>query len=630
MLVSFKMRNWVILGLHVVLVFSAAVTAWALRFEFRLPNLGLLLTLVPILILYRIAAMARFGLLHGYWRYTSLHDAVAMSKALLLSSAAFFVCVRYWFGIKAFPLSVYCLELLVAAFLLLGVRVVYRVVIQRKSVAPGPDRRQSQRFFIVGAGFAAQLLIRELKQAGPAWTVVGCVDDEKAKIGSKIHGIPVLGTIEQLHELSARHRAFDVLIAIPSASAAEMQRIVHICYAADLKYRTVPSLRELVAGQLSLRQLREVKLEDLLGRDPVHMDLEPVRRMIQGTAVLVTGAAGSIGSELAQQVLQYNPRVLVCLDQDESGLFELQQRLATADTNSRIEWCVADMNDSDRVESILSRFGVSTVFHAAAYKHVPLMESNVSEALRNNVFGLISMLDAAEKSRCSSFVLISSDKAVNPTSFMGCTKRLGELILAARPSSNMRCVSVRFGNVLGSQGSVVPLFQQQIRTTRRITVTHPKITRYFMTIPEAVALVLQAFAVGEHRDLLVLDMGKPVPIVELARTLIKLSGIPEKEVEIAFTGLRPGEKLYEELFYEHEEQSSTSIGAIMRAKSETIPWDALTWHLNALHTLIGKQAHAEIRARVKQAIPEYVYPNSGVAETVSDGPMLPVSVAAGD
>jgi len=626
---SLNIRRLGILLLHIVLVFFAAVSAWALRFEFHLPNLRLLLTLLPILIVYRLVAFARFGLLHGYWRYTGLHDGIDMLKALLFSSGAFLLCVRYFLRIKSFPFSVYCLELLLAAFVLLGVRLLYRAFMQSKPVVLGPDRRRSRRVVIVGAGFAAQLLIRELKQAGPAWIVVGCVDDEQSKVGSKIHGVPVLGTIEQLPELCANNRAFEVLIAMPSATAAEMQRVVQICYGARLRYRTIPSLREFVAGQSSLGQLREVKLDDLLGRDPVHLDLEPVRRIISGTHVLVTGAAGSIGSELTYQLLQYRPSVLVCLDQDESGLFELQQRLSTLNSNSKVEFCIADINDTNRVEAILSRFGIATVFHAAAYKHVPLTESNVSEALRNNVFGLISMLDAAETCHCSSFVLISSDKAVNPSSFMGSTKRLGELILAARPTSNMRCVTVRFGNVLGSQGSVVPLFQQQIRTTRRITVTHPEITRYFMTIPEAVALVLQAFAAGEHRDLLVLDMGKPIQIVDLANTLVKLSGIPENEVEIAFTGLRPGEKLYEELFYQYEEPSTTSVGKIMRAKSSTISWDTLTWHLNALHTMIGNETE-DIRARMKQIIPEYSYAPAADAMDASNSVMLPLSVASAD
>lgn len=627
---SLNIRRAVIFLLHVVLISFAALSAWALRFEFHLPNLHLLLTLLPVLIAYRLAAFARFGLLHGYWRYTGLHDGIDMLKALVLSSAAFLLSIRYFLQIKAFPLSVYCLELLLAAVVLLGVRLLYRAFMQSQPVVPGPDRRRSRRVMIVGAGFAAQLLIRELRQAGPAWVVVGCVDDEKSKVGSKVHGIPVLGTIEQLPELCARNRAFEILIAMPSATAAQMQRVVQICYGAGLRYRTIPSLREFVVGQSSLGQLREVKLDDLLGRDPVHLDLEPVRRMISGTPVLVTGAAGSIGSELTYQLLQYRPSVLVCLDQDESGLFDLQQRLSTIDSGSKVEFCIADINDTDRIEAILSRYSVATVFHAAAYKHVPLTESNVSEALRNNVFGLISMLDAAEACHCSSFVLISSDKAVNPSSFMGSTKRLGELILAARPTSKMRCVTVRFGNVLGSQGSVVPLFQQQIRTSRRITVTHPNITRYFMTIPEAVALVLQAFAAGEHRDLLVLDMGKPVQIVDLANTLVKLSGIPENEVEIVFTGLRPGEKLYEELFYQHEEPSATNVGKIMRARSATISWDTITWHLNALHTMIGNETEGVIRARMKQIIPEYSYTLTVEATDASNRMILPLSVASAD
>jgi FlaA1/EpsC-like NDP-sugar epimerase len=627
---SLNIRRTGILLLHVVLVCFAAVSAWALRFEFHLPNLRLLLILLPILVVYRLAAFARFGLLHGYWRYTGLHDGIDMLKALLLSSAAFLLCIRYFLRIKVFPLSVYCLELLLAAFVLLGVRLLYRAFMQSKPVAPGPDRRRSRRVLIVGAGFAAQLLIRELKQAGPAWIVVGCVDDEKSKVGSKVHGVPVLGAIDQLPGLCAKNRAFEVLIAMPSATAAQMQRVVQTCYGARLRYRTIPSLREFVAGQSSLGQLREVKLDDLLGRDPVHLDLEPVRRMISGTPVLVTGAAGSIGSELACQLLQSRPSVLVCLDQDESGLFELQQRLSQFNSDSKVEFCIADVNDTNRVETILSRFSIITVFHAAAYKHVPLTESNVSEALRNNVFGLISMLDAAETCHCSSFVLISSDKAVNPSSFMGSTKRLGELILAARPTSNMRCVTVRFGNVLGSQGSVVPLFQQQIRTMRRITVTHPDITRYFMTIPEAVALVLQAFAAGEHRDLLVLDMGKPVQIVDLANTLVKLSGIPENEIEISFTGLRPGEKLYEELFYQHEEPTATSVGKIMRAKTSTISWETLTWHLNALHTMVGNDTEVAIRARMKQIIPEYSYTSVAETDDASNRMMLPLSVASAD
>lgn len=622
------MRRSVVLFINTALICASVIVAWTLRFEFHLRNADVLIAVIPVLALYRLAAMGRFGLLHGYWRHTSVPDAIQMCKALVVSSATFLLTVRYFLGIKAFPLSVYCIDLVLAILLLQGVRVFYRLAMQRKTVDAGPERRQRRRVFIVGAGFAAQMLIRELKNAGASWAVIGCVDDDHKKIGSQILGVPVLGSTPQLAELSIKYRTFEVLIAIPSASASQMHRIVKICDDARLKYRTVPSLRELVTGESNVLQLRKVSVEDLLGRAPVHLDLVPVRRKLEDTAVMVTGAAGSIGSELAYQILQYRPRVLVCVDHDESALFALEHRLKAVNSNCTIQFCVSDINNTDRMESILSRFQISSLFHAAAYKHVPLMENNVSEALRNNVFGLMSVLEAADKCNCDDFLLISSDKAVHPTSFMGCTKRLGELILAARPMSKMRCVTVRFGNVLGSQGSVVPLFQEQIRTTRRITVTHPEITRYFMTIQEAVGLVLQAFGIGDHRDLLVLDMGNPVSIVDLARTLIKLSGLPEKQVEIVYTGLRPGEKLCEELFYKGEEQNATSVGGIMRAKSSTMNWDTLSWHLSALHTLALKELEIGIRERIKQIIPEYLYP--GVPAESENVPLLQVSAVPGD
>jgi FlaA1/EpsC-like NDP-sugar epimerase len=603
----FMKRNSVgIVLLHAALVFLSVVLSWLLRFDFKLPHISVLLFLAPLLILYRLCAMARFGLLHGYWSHTGIHDVPEMAKAISLGSAAFLLTSQYLLKIDVFPISVYALEAIVTTAILLGVRITCRLFRQRtQSNKRSGDRRRAQRVLIAGAGFAGQLLIRELQQSSSRWEAVGCVDDDANKVGAKIHGVPVLGTIEQIPALSAEHYAFELLIAIPSATAVQMQQIVEICDKAGVKYKTVPSLRDFVAGQSSVQQLREVNLEDLLGREPIELDLEPVRRKLKGNQVLVTGAAGSIGSELASQILQYEPAVLVCIDQDETGLFELQQKLRKAETSTRVEYCLADVTDSKRILSVLSRYEINTVFHAAAYKHVSLTEDNLCEVLENNVSGLLSMLDAAEESHCTSFVLISSDKAVNPTSFMGCTKRIGELILAARPTSSMRCVTVRFGNVLGSQGSVVPLFQHQIRTKKQITVTHPEVTRYFMTIPEAVSLVLQAFVIGEHGDLLVLDMGKPLRILDVARTLMKLSGVNESEVKIEFTGLRPGEKLHEELFYDYEEQRTTPVGKITQAKSKTGNWNALAKQLDVLLAMGAQEMHWKMRNQVKQIIPEY-------------------------
>ena len=605
---SVRRKTIALMLLHAVLVFLSLILAWMLRFDFQMPHTALVLSVAPILVLYRLTAMARYGLLHGYWNHTGIHDVPEMAKAIGIGSIAFMVTTRYLLGVKQFPISIYVLEAMLTTLTVLGVRVGSRLFTHRAgSNQRSGDRRRAQRVLIAGAGFAGQLLIRELKQSSGRWEPVGCVDDDPHKIGAKIHGVPVLGTLEQIASLSAEHRAFELLIAIPSATAAQMQRIVEICDQAGVKYKTVPSLRDFVAGQSSVQQLREVNLEDLLGRDPVELDLEPVRQQLSGARVLVTGAAGSIGSELANQILQHRPAVLVCVDQDETGLFELQQKLGKVNIATKVEFCLGDITDSKRMRSVLSRYSVDTVFHAAAYKHVSLTEDNISEVLENNVFGLLSMLDAAEQAGCGSFVLISSDKAVNPTSFMGCTKRIGELIVAARPTREMRCVTVRFGNVLGSQGSVVPLFQHQIRTTKRITVTHPDVTRYFMTIPEAVTLVLQAFVIGGHGDLLVLDMGKPLRIVDVARTLMRLSGVNESDITIDFTGLRPGEKMHEELFYDHEEQRTTRVDKITLAKSKTSNWITLTEQLRTLLTMSTRELNSEIRKQVKRIIPEYEY-----------------------
>jgi len=593
---------------HALLVFVSLVIAWLLRFEFRLPNLTLMLSVAPILILYRLAGMGRYSLLHGYWKHTGIHDVLEMAKAIAAGSAALIITLRYWLDVREFPLSVYILEAILTSVIVLGIRVIVRLRdLRAKPAQRTGDRRRSQRVLIAGAGFAAQLLIQELQGSGGRWEVIGCIDDDKMKTGAKIHGVPVLGTIEQIAALSAEHRVFEVLIAIPSASSAQMQRIVDVCDGARVKYKTVPSLRDFITGQSSVQQLREVNLEDLLGRDPVKLDLEPVQRRLVETGVLITGAAGSIGSELVHQVLQYQPAVLVCVDQDETGLFDLQQRLGSLPATTRVEFRLADVTNRERMRTILSDYKIDTIFHAAAYKHVSLSEQNLSEVLRNNVFGLLSMLDVAEEYGCGSFVLISTDKAVNPTSFMGCTKRIGELILAARPTATMRCVAVRFGNVLGSQGSVVPLFQKQIRTKKMITVTHPEVTRYFMTIPEAVTLVLQAFVVGEHRDLLVLDMGKALRILDVGRTLIKLSGLKESDVKIEFTGLRYGEKLHEELFYEHEKRRPTQVAKVTLARSSAGNWSNLKRQLNELLAINSAPSQSEIRGRMKLIVPEYEY-----------------------
>ena len=430
----------------------------------------------------------------------------------------------------------------------------------------------------------------------------------------------MLGTIDELESLVRLHSVDELLIAIPSASGKAMRRITNLCQRTKLPFKTVPTLSEVIRGDATVNQFREVSLEDLLGREPVQLGLECVRKEIAGRTIVVTGAAGSIGSELCRQILEYGPACLVCLDQSETGLFFLRLELETRLKGARIAFRVADVTDRERVRSLLAEFTPETMFHAAAYKHVPLMETNVQEAVKNNILGLLGLLDLADAAGCLNFVLISSDKAVKPTNIMGATKRICELILASRPPNGMRCVSVRFGNVLGSNASVVPVLTQQLHNHEPLTVTHPEIKRFFMTTREAVALVLQAFVIGKHGDILVLEMGEPIRIVDLARTLIRLSGKSEQDVEIRFTGLREGEKLNEELFYEYEEVLATPCEKIKRTRGPLKDWLTLHRQLEELRASMSIDGAAPVRAKIKEIVPEYSFEGCGENRAEEESP----------
>ena len=460
---------------------------------------------------------------------------------------------------------------------------------------------------MIGAGSAAEIILREIRRPGSGFAPVGCLDDNRSKLGIRINNVPVLGTVDQLSDLMSAAPVDEVLIAVPSATGHQMRRFVEICNQANVNFRTVPALKDIIAGEVIVSQLREVSLEDLLGREPVQIDLESVRKEIAGRTVMVTGAAGSIGSELCRQILNYSPARLICLDQSETGLYFLRLDLMEHKNGAQLAFRVGDVCDAERVRSLLFEFRPEIIFHAAAYKHVPMMESNVQEAVKNNVLGLIGLLDVAAEAGCKSFVLISSDKAVNPTNVMGATKRICELIISSKPLNGMRCVSVRFGNVLGSSGSVIPVLKGQLRDHRPLTITHPDIKRFFMITPEAVALVLQAFAFGKHGDILVLDMGESVRILDLARSLIRLSGKSEHDVEIQFTGLREGEKLDEELFYGHEKVIPTSCEKIKRTNGALRNWGELRRQLDELRASMSIDGAAPIRAKIKEIVPEYCF-----------------------
>lgn len=600
-----RKNAWFIGVFQASLTLASLLLAWLLRFDFTLPDRALLVSAAPLLILIRVGVIARFGLLHGWWRYTGLNDALDVVKAVVTGSVIFVLSMRYLVHVLAFPPAVYALEPLLTAGILIGVRAFSRILAE----SVRQDITSTSRVLLIGAGVAGQTIVREIKRPESKHSPMGYVDDDASKLGLKIEGIRVLGTVDQVPELVISYAIDEVLIAVPSASSTQMQRFAEVCERAKVKFRTVPTLRDVIARPVSINASRAVNLEDLLGRDPVKIDLQSVRAAVYGHSIMVTGAAGSIGSELCRQILEYEPCALVCVDQNETGMFyverdlmrhKLSRRLATT-----IHFDVADVRDRKRMECIFSRDRPTAVFHAAAYKHVPLMELNVHEAVQNNVFGLLNLLGVACAQKCNTFVLISSDKAVNPCSVMGATKRICELIISHRPTNGTRCLSVRFGNVLGSNGSVIPVLQEQLRKNEALTITHPEMTRFFMTMHEAGSLVLQASLIGEKGDTLVLDMGRPVSILELARTLIQLSGKEEKDVPIHFTGLRRGERLSEELFYKAEEVSLTSFSKIKKARSVFHDWSELQRRLEELEaTLFGGKTDRTL-SKIREIVPEY-------------------------
>jgi FlaA1/EpsC-like NDP-sugar epimerase len=597
----YKQRVWIIGVFYVALFSLSFLLAWALQFDFSLPSVALLSSLLPVLVLFRLAALRRYGLLHVYWTHNGLAEMLDIFKAVALGSLAFFVVAHLVLGNYDLPASVYVIEALTSMGMLAGIRVT-AILISRQAAIRGPKKR---RVLVVGAGSAAALLIREMSPTD--MLPVACVDDDRFKRGARIHGVAVLGNVDDLPAIAEAESAQEIFIAIPSATGSQMRRITAACGKAGLPCRTMPSVRDLLAGRELVSQLREIDVEDLLGRDPITLDLTAVRQRIAGKVVMVTGAAGSIGSELCRQLIRQEPAKLIALDQAETALFYLQLQLTKETSGDRVSYVVEDVANTERLSQILQEEKVDVIFHAAAYKHVPMVETNVRAALENNVFALRRLLNAAEEAGCDSFVLISTDKAVHPTSFMGATKRIGELMLAARTGQRMRSVAVRFGNVLGSQGSVIPVFKEQIQTEGRITITHPEITRYFMTIPEAVSLVLQGFTIGNAGDILVLDMGSPIRIMDLAHSLIRLCGKTSSEVRIEITGLRKGEKLHEELFYQRERQLPTTHRKVKRTQSDTIDWPALTAALDELQVSSKFEDEGSVRRKVNSIVPEYIH-----------------------
>lgn len=600
-------RPILVLCAHVLLWCVAWAIAFLLRFDFKVPDAYRALEytgwVVP-LIFVRASLFARFGLFHGILRYTGVRDLEDLARATLIGSALLGLAV-YLGGITGFPRSILIIEALLAMLLTGGMRYAMRML---ASSAARPVSESVRRVLVVGAGDSGEMLLREMTRSlGHRYAVVGLLDDDPAKLGARIHGVPVLGNIDEARSYASKLQVQEIVIAIPSASGKEMRRILDRCQMPGIEIRTLPSIADLIGGRVTVNQIREVAIEDLLGRKPVKLDSKTISEVIQGQVVLVTGAGGSIGSELCRQVCRFGPRQLVLVEQAENALYEIHRELRERFSAVDLVPAVADVCDAERIRGLMTGYRPHLVLHAAAHKHVPMMEANPGEAVKNNVGGTRVVANAAHEAGVTRFVMISTDKAVNPTSVMGCTKRVAELYVQSMGQrSDTRFVTVRFGNVLGSNGSVIPLFKEQIARGGPLTVTHPDMVRFFMTIPEASQLVLQAGAMGEGGEVYVLDMGEPVRILTLAEDLVTLSGLrPYEDVEIVFSGIRPGEKLYEELTIDDENASKTAHPKIYVGRSVARPWLAVDSAIDGLLAMARTAGRDEIRLRLREIVPEF-------------------------
>lgn len=597
-------RKLLILVSQVALIAIAYYSAFLLRFDFNLDRPARLIfwKTVAMVVIAKLPFFYVFGLLRGWWRYVGVSDLLDLSKATVASSIVLIGIVQAGAWPDGYPRSVLLLDLALTILLIGGARFAVRIYTE------GVQQYSAQKnTLIVGAGQAGSAIVREL-QRNPHldYKPVGFLDDDSSKKGIKIHGIKVLGSTDALDRLIERHSVSCVLIAIPSASGEQIQHIIGKCRECRVDFKILPQVGDRINRPLLVNQLRNVRVEDLLGRKPVHLDVEAIRKEFQGNSVLISGAAGSIGSELVRQVARFGPREVILFDRSENDLFKLGMELSTQAPELNFVSVVGDILDVGRLREVFALHRPHAVFHAAAYKHVPMMERNCFQAVTNNVFGTYNVALVAQQYAVKRFVLISSDKAVNPTNIMGATKRVAELILLGLQKSTTRFCAVRFGNVLGSNGSVLPIFEQQLARGGPLTVTHPDAQRYFMTIPEAAQLVLQASAMGRGGEIFVLDMGEPIKITDLAANLIRFSGFePDRDIKIIFTGLRPGEKLYEELAFGDEGIKPTSHEAIRVFDGGQVKFEQVRLWLDALSAAVeAKNAHHLIQS-VLAMVPEY-------------------------
>jgi len=593
------------LGLFQCSLFAVSgIIAFLLRFEFSLPDRDLvyLAFSVPVWVVVKGATFHLLALDRGGWRYVSTPDIVRLALGNVSGSIVAMFCILF-LAPGGFPRSIYVLDLLVCSLATAGVRLATRLLFNSN----GRPATEKKRVVIYGAGKAGVTLLSEIRgNSRLGYDVRGLIDDDTHKVGHIIQGVPVLGVGADLTPIAAKHRLEEVLIAIHSAPGSCITSVLRSCHDAGLRCRIIPSISEIIENQALTPQIRDVAVEDLLGRSPVLLDEDAIRGTLGDQVVMVTGAAGSIGSELCRQIARFGPRRIIGYEMAETPLFEIDRELRRLFPKLDFQAEIGSIQNAGRLDEVLRRHRPSVIYHAAAYKHVPLMESHLFEAVENNILGTLNVAMAAAKHNVREFVMISSDKAVRPTNVMGATKRVAELLVNALQNGSTKYSSVRFGNVLGSNGSVVPIFKKQIASGGPITITHPEMKRYFMTIPEAAQLVLQASTMSKGGEIFVLDMGKQVRIVDLAINLILLSGLrPQEDIGLQFTGIRPGEKLYEELCCSDESTLPTFHEKILMYTGPVIAADEMQRRLNHIRGFCARRDARKLFLELKEVVPDY-------------------------